>query len=127
MSLCPDQKAFLAGADKAFGPVGFPGFAAVQKDFESAIAGLAEIGRYLGIGIANMIVLIAPDRVILGGGWSAAGDLIVEPIRTELQRRVRTTGLDEVRIVIAELGTWAGAIGAAVHGAAVLGAERARP
>jgi len=42
VSLYPDQKAFLAGADKAFGPVGFPGFAAVQKDFESAIAGLAD-------------------------------------------------------------------------------------
>jgi hypothetical protein len=30
---------------------------------------------------------------------------------------VRTTSLDQVEIVAAELGTWAGAIGAAVHGA----------
>ena len=117
-----DRVAALCGTDTPEAAV-----QAARAGVEQAIAGLAEIGRYLGIGIANMIVLIAPDRVVLGGGWSAAGDLIVEPIRTELQRRVRTTGLDEVRIVIAELGTWAGAIGAAVHGAAVLGAERARP
>jgi len=100
---------------------------AARAGDERAITGLAEIGRYLGIGIANMIVLISPERVVLGGGWSAAGDLILEPIRSELRRRVRTTDLDDVRIVIAELGTWAGAIGAAVHGAAVHGAARARP
>jgi glucokinase len=82
-----------------------------------AIDGLAQAGRYLGIGIANMIAVISPDRVVLGGGVSAAGDLLLEPIRAELRRRVRTTSLDEVTVVTAQLGTWAGAIGAAVHGA----------
>ena len=33
-----------------------------------ALAGLADVGRYLGIGIANMITVISPDRVIIGGG-----------------------------------------------------------
>jgi glucokinase len=83
-----------------------------------ATDGLAQIGRYLGIGIANMITVISPDRVVLGGGIAAAAaDLLIGPIRDELRRRVRTTSLDEVEIVTAELGTWAGAIGAAVHGA----------
>ena len=82
-----------------------------------ALDGLAQVGRYLGIGIANMITVISPDRVVIGGGVAAAGDLLFEPIRAELRRRVRTTSLDEVTIVAAELGTWAGAIGAAVHGA----------
>ncbi|MFI5226568.1 MAG: ROK family protein [Candidatus Limnocylindrales bacterium] len=82
-----------------------------------ALAGLAEVGRYLGIGIANMITVISPDRVIIGGGVAAAGDLLLGPIRDEVGRRVRTTSLDEVEIVTAELGTWAGAIGAAIHGA----------
>jgi glucokinase len=82
-----------------------------------AMAGLAEVGRYLGIGIANMVTVISPDRIVLGGGISAAADLLLGPIRDELRRRVRTTSLDEVEIVTAELGTWAGAIGAAIHGA----------
>jgi hypothetical protein len=34
-----------------------------------------------------------------------------------MRRRVRMTSLDEVEVVTAELGTWAGAIGAAIHGA----------
>src|SRR5262245_58214283 len=83
-----------------------------------ALAGIADVGRYLGIGIANMIAVITPDKVVLGGGiGSAAADLLFEPIRAELRRRVTTTSLDEVELVAAELGTWAGAIGAAVHGA----------
>ncbi len=82
-----------------------------------ALAGLAEVGRYLGIGIGNMIVVVSPDRVIIGGGIAAAGELLLGPIRDELRRRVHTTSLAEVEIVTAELGTWAGAIGAAIHGA----------
>src|SRR4051794_6207018 len=82
-----------------------------------AVQGLREIGRYLGIGIANVITILSPDRVVLGGGVAAAGDLLFDAIRDEVARRVRTTSLDEVEIVPAELGTWAGAIGAAVHGA----------
>jgi glucokinase len=82
-----------------------------------AVAGLADVGRYLGIGIANLVVILAPDRVVLGGGIGAATDLLRGPIEAELRRRVAVTSLDLVEIVPAELGTWAGAIGAAIHGA----------
>jgi glucokinase len=83
----------------------------------AAVAGLLVVGRYLGIGIANMIAVITPDVVVIGGGISAAFDLLRAPIERELRERVRTTALERVRLVPAELGTWAGAIGAAIHGA----------
>ena len=54
---------------------------------------------------------------MIGGGIAAAGDLLLDEARAEIRRRVLTTSVDEVEIVTAELGTWAGAIGAAVHGA----------
>jgi len=82
-----------------------------------ALRGLRDVGRYLGIGIANMITVISPDKIVLGGGVAAAGDLLLDPIRVEIARRVTTTSVEEVELVTAELGTWAGAIGAAVHGA----------
>jgi glucokinase len=82
-----------------------------------AKAAIADIGKWLGIGIANMIVVMTPDRVVIGGGISAAFDLLLEPIWHEVRARVRTTSVDQVEIVTAELGTWAGAIGAAIHGA----------
>jgi glucokinase len=90
---------------------------AAQAGDARALAGLATVGGYLGIGIANMVTVVSPDRVVIGGGVAAAGDLLLEPIRAELRRRVHTTSLDEVKVVIAELGVWAGAIGAAIHGA----------
>ena len=72
-----------------------------------------------------MITVISPDRVVIGGGIAAAGELLLAPIREELSRRVRMTSLAEVEIVTAELGTWAGAIGAAVHGAEAAAAAAA--
>ncbi|HEX7171811.1 MAG TPA: ROK family protein [Candidatus Limnocylindria bacterium] len=93
--------------------------AAAQAGHERAVAGLADVGRWLGIGISNLIVILTPDRVVLGGGVSGAGDLLVEPIRDEVRRRVHVTDLDALEIVTAELGTWAGAIGAGINGAAV--------
>jgi glucokinase len=107
-----DQVALACGTDTVQAAV-----EAARAGDERAIDGLASIGRYLGIGLANAIQILTPQRVILGGGWSSAGPLIIEPIVAELRRRVITTAVDRVEVVLAELGTWAGAIGAAVHGA----------
>jgi glucokinase len=96
-----------------------------QAGDAQARAGLAEIGRYLGIGIANMIAVVTPEKVVIGGGVAAAGELLFDPIRAEVGRRVKTTSLDEVEIVPAELGTWAGAIGAAIHGAEAVASSSA--
>ena len=94
----------------------------------TARAGFERVGGYLGRGIANMITVITPDVVVIGGGIAGAGDLLLQPIRAELRRRVWTTALDAVRVTTAELGTWAGAIGAAVHGAeAALDGTAQRP
>jgi glucokinase len=83
----------------------------------AAIDGLARVGRWLGIGIGNMITVITPDIVVIGGGIAPAGDLLLASARDEIRRRVRMTSLAEVEIAPAQLGTWAGSIGAAIHGA----------
>jgi len=100
---------------------------AAQAGDARARAGLADVGRYLGIGIANMITVITPDRVVIGGGVAAAGELLFGPIRAEIARRVRTTAIEDVTVVAAELGILAGAIGAAVHGAERAAETAARP
>ncbi|HYM84963.1 MAG TPA: ROK family protein [Candidatus Dormibacteraeota bacterium] len=111
----------FARADQIAAACGTPtaeaAFEAARRGDPEAVRGIADIGRYLGVGIATMITLITPDRVVIGGGISAALDLLLPPIRAELERRVRTTALAPVELVPAELGIWAGAIGAAIHGA----------
>ncbi|HEV2027896.1 MAG TPA: ROK family protein [Candidatus Dormibacteraeota bacterium] len=79
--------------------------------------GLTEVGQYLGIGVGNVLAMLSVDRVVVGGGVAAAGEMLLEPLRAELRRRVFITDLDAVSVVGAELGIWAGAIGAALHGA----------
>jgi glucokinase len=85
----------------------------------TAIEGLLRAGRYLGIAIANIVLMISADRVVVGGGVAEAGERILGPAREEVRRRFEGTALDDVEIVAAELGIWAGAIGAAIHGAEV--------
>jgi glucokinase len=91
--------------------------AAARAGDRRAIAGLTDTGRYLGIGLSNMIVAVNPDRVVLGGGVAAAGELILAPIREEIARRVHVTAWSHIEVVVASLGTFAGAIGAGIHGA----------
>jgi len=83
----------------------------------AAAAVLAEAGTYLGIGIANAVLTVGPERVVVGGGVAEAGELILGPARRELTRRVTMMPLDRIEVVAAELGTLAGAIGAALWGA----------
>jgi glucokinase len=90
---------------------------AAQAGDRTALDGMERVGTWLGLGIANLIVVLTPDRVVLGGGVAGAGDLLIEPILREVRRRVHVTDLDAIEIVTAQLGTGAGAIGAGVHGA----------
>src|SRR5438874_2549373 len=80
--------------------------------------GFQEAGRYLGIGASNVVVLVGVERIVIGGGVASAGELLLEPMRQEIQRRVHVTDVARIKVVCGELGIWAGAIGAALHGAA---------
>jgi glucokinase len=71
-------------------------------------------GHYLGTGIANVITMLAPECVVIGGGLAGLGDWIMQPIHETLARRVHTVPLERVRIVSAALGGEAGVIGAAI-------------
>jgi glucokinase len=73
---------------------------------------VARVTRYLGIAIANVINLVSPNIVAIGGGISAAGNLLLDPI-VESAREYTLEGMFEhTRIVLATLGNDAGAIGA---------------
>jgi glucokinase len=71
-------------------------------------------GFYIGIGVANLIAVLSPQMVVIGGGVAQAGDLLFEPIRRTVRERVYVTPVERVQIVPAQLGTDAGLIGAAV-------------
>ncbi len=75
---------------------------------------LVVLGTWLGDGIASLAAVLDPAVVVIGGGVSAAGDLLLDPIRTAFGRQLTGRGhrpLAEIRL--ARLGNRAGLIGAA--------------
>ncbi|ARI76136.1 ROK family transcriptional regulator [Halobacillus mangrovi] len=87
--------------------------AACQND-EFSIQLLNQTGRYLGIGLTNLIHTINPKRIIIGGGVSKAGTFLMEGIKETIQTRGLTDKAKETSIVISKLGEHASAIGACV-------------
>jgi len=75
---------------------------------------LAEIGNWLGVGIANLAAAFDPGMFVIGGGVSSAGDLLLIPARETFKRQLTGRGYrPEACIVAAHLGNDAGLIGAA--------------
>ena len=74
---------------------------------------LWEVGYYLGLGVANIVSALNPDVVVVGGGMSKSGEIILEPVRKEVKKRTFREHYEHLRIVAAELGNNAGVIGAA--------------
>ena len=76
---------------------------------------------YLAIGLANLVTVLTPDRIVLGGGVASASGRIIAPLRERLEAHVHLTDPDHVEIVHAALGVRAGAIGAALRGLEPIG------
>jgi len=87
---------------------------AAQAGDQTAIELLAEIGQWLGVGIANLAAAFDPGTFVIGGGVSAAGALLLDPARETFRRQLPGRGYrPEARIVAARMGNDAGLIGAA--------------
>jgi glucokinase len=79
---------------------------------QRAVEILDGIGRHLGAGIGTLVNIFNPELVVIGGGFAAAGDFILDPAREVLQREALARAGYRVLIVRAELGTAAGLVGA---------------
>lgn len=72
--------------------------------------------KYIGVGIANLINIFEPEIVVVGGGISAEGDYLLDPIRNYVIQNVITKEDMITQIKQAQLGNDAGIIGAAMCG-----------
>lgn len=84
---------------------------ALQKDALS-LSLLEDTGKYLGIGIANLINILNPEKVIIGGGVSQAGDLLFKPLLHTVRQRAMEIPAN-VQIEQSYLGQHVGPVGAA--------------
>jgi predicted NBD/HSP70 family sugar kinase len=85
-----------------------------------SISVVRDTAKYLGMAAANLVVVADPDTLVLGGIMASAGDLLLDPLRAEIARRLPRAMMDALAIVPAALGDDAPAVGAARLVAAAL-------
>jgi glucokinase len=79
-----------------------------------ALAVISRAAYYLGVGLANLVNFLNPEIIIVGGGLSKLGELLLEPAREVMHERAFRLPAQAVRIVPSQLGDDAGVLGAAI-------------
>ncbi len=85
---------------------------AAEANIPLARAIISNAAEALGVGLVNIIHIFNPEMIILGGGVTQMGPTLMEPVQHVVQERAMKVPRDAVRIVLAQLGTNAGLVGA---------------
>jgi glucokinase len=74
---------------------------------------IARTGYYVGVGLANLVNIFNPEVIVIGGGLSNIGDMLLGPAFEEARQRAFQQSYQAVRFAQAELGRNSGVLGAA--------------
>jgi glucokinase len=88
-------------------------YQAAREGDEVAVRVMNDMGRMLGIGIANLINIFNPEMIVIGGGVKEAWPLFISATRKEIMRRAFQVPAERTRIMPSVLGDDAGMVGAA--------------
>lgn len=88
-------------------------FDAARRKDETALKVIHSVGLHLGIALANIANTLNPEKIVLGGGVSKAGDVLLNTVKEQFLRNSFPRVAQSTEISIATLGNDAGVIGAA--------------
>ncbi len=74
---------------------------------------IAQAGEYLGLALANLVSILNPEMIVVGGGVAAAGNLLLTPARDTMRQWAQPLAGKQVRIVRSRLGAQAALLGMA--------------
>ncbi|MCL5026401.1 MAG: ROK family protein, partial [Chloroflexi bacterium] len=83
---------------------------------------IARVAHFLGVGLVNLVHVLNPEMIVIGGGMAQMGDVLLEPARRVLEERGLELPSRRVRIVASELGDEVGVLGAATQVLEAIGA-----
>ena len=86
---------------------------AARAGDDVALAIIHEAATYLGLGVTNLVNILNPEVVVIGGGVSKIGDMLFDTVRATVRERAVEGARESVKIVPARLGSDAGIVGAA--------------
>lgn len=78
-----------------------------------SISVVRDTAKYIGMAVANLAAMFDPEIVVLGGSIASSGDIMLDPIRVEITRRLPPQMAEQLRVELSTLGDDAVAIGAA--------------
>lgn len=84
-----------------------------RKGDATALEVLARAGHYLGLVMANLVSTLNPERIIVGGGMAAAGNLLLGPARTTMRQWSQPIAVRQAKVVRSRLGLDASLLGTA--------------
>ena len=85
--------------------------AGARSGEREAVAALAETGRWLGLGLASLAPIFAPDTIVVGGGVAAAGELLLAATRASFRAHA-SPDLAAARVEGSAFDGWEGMVGA---------------
>jgi glucokinase len=86
--------------------------AAAEGGDEAVRDAISRAAAYLGIGVANVVTVLHPELVVLGGGVAEMGAILIDRVDQVMRKRVGMFPTDGVRVVASTLGPQAGLLGA---------------
>ncbi|MEH1969765.1 MULTISPECIES: ROK family protein [unclassified Nostoc] len=84
-----------------------------QQGDAAALTFWEEYGRDLGIGLTSLIYVLTPQAIVIGGGISGSFEFFLPAVKAEIEKRVQPLSRAGLQILPAELGNFAGIVGAA--------------
>lgn len=113
------NKKLLYGADGSAGEIGHMIIKTDGRKCSCGNKGCLEVSfkkdkKYLGIGLANIVNILNPDIIVIGGGVSNLGEKLLKPARKEMKKRILSPLAKNTPVVRTKLGEFSGAIGAAL-------------
>jgi glucokinase len=86
---------------------------AARAGDDGAVKNLAETGWWLGLGLASLSPIFSPDRIVVGGGIAAAGDLLLGPAQASYRTHARPEFANRTDVIGSSFNGWDGIVGAA--------------
>ncbi|GGK75014.1 ROK family protein [Mangrovihabitans endophyticus] len=119
------REALAAGAESALGVLTAPtaaDVAAAAADGDPlATAIWAEAVELLGVAVTDLVNVFEPDAVVLGGGVTRSGAMLLDPVRAQVGAEAMTPAAGAARVALAALGDEVCVVGAGLIGHALLG------
>lgn len=96
-----------------------------RADYPGALAAVAELAGWLGVGLVSVSNVFSPEVIVVGGGVAELGGRLLEPATKYMRENAMAPGCDMVRVAPARLGNEAGLVGAGLGAWRATGGEAA--